>query len=110
MCEYRASSKSLVNRHVRAIHLREKPFSCPHDGCSYASVELKNLRVHINSVHLKRRDVACPHCSYRAANVSIMNGHIQRRHGGVGLLTGKGGHYIPGVGANKQKSATGHVQ
>ncbi len=49
----------------------------------------KYIQIHYDSVHLKKREVPCPHCQYRAANVFIMNGHIKRRHGGVGLLPTK---------------------
>ncbi len=89
LCPHRASSAGQISRHVKTVHLNERPFACPDEGCTFTASNRYAVRIHAESVHLKRRDVACPHCNYRAATTGIMNGHIRRRHGGVGMLKGK---------------------
>ncbi len=86
LCDHRASSASSVARHVRTVHLRERPHECPQPDCSFSAAAHQDLRVHVESVHLKKRDVVCPHCGYCAAQVKLVNAHIRRRHGGVGLV------------------------
>ena len=73
-------------RHVRIVHLRQRPHACSYPDCSFSAAVQQDLRIHVESVHLKRRDVSCPHCGYCASQVKLVNGHIRRRHGGVGLI------------------------
>ncbi len=97
LCDHRASSAGQIRRHVKTVHLQERPFSCVHNGCTFSASNRHALKLHMDSVHLKKREVPCPHCNYMSATVAIMNGHIKRRHGGVGLLKGRtGGNFVGG--------------
>ncbi len=100
-CDYKSSHACGVKRHLRTVHLQQRPHACSQPGCTFSAAAAQDLRIHVESVHLKKRDVACPHCDYRAAQVKLVNGHIRRRHIGMSTIGKK-----PVVPAGARAKAT----
>ena len=61
-CEYKATTKSGLQKHVRSIHEGQK-FPCLHCGSTFS--QKGNLQTHMKSVH-KGQKIPCPHCEYKA--------------------------------------------
>ncbi|XP_022699024.1 zinc finger and BTB domain-containing protein 17-like isoform X1 [Varroa jacobsoni] len=55
VCKKTFSSWSQLKKHL-PIHSSERPFKCPYNGCSYASVQKGNLKVHMVGVHVRRQE------------------------------------------------------
>ncbi|KAJ7588330.1 hypothetical protein C8J56DRAFT_941382 [Mycena floridula] len=82
-CDYRASSKSRLEEHLRT-HTGEKPFEC--EECSVSFAVVQNLRRHYKSCHPNRLAPPfhqCPECDMKFSRQRDMNRHQTERHSGV---------------------------
>ena len=60
LCDYRASSKPVLDDHVRQVHTLERPFKC--DQCDFAASSKHTLKNH-KVVHVTERKYICSTCS-----------------------------------------------
>ena len=79
LCNYKASLKVSLERHVRHIHTKEKPFSC--DQCDYKAAVKHNVDKHIKVVHEK--PFSCQQCPYKTAQKSTLERHFKQFHAAI---------------------------
>lgn len=79
-CEYKATQKNSLKRHIIARHTNEKPHQCPH--CDYKSAHPYNVKAHIMYRHTRDKPFQCPHCEYKAILNHNLKTHIFNRHSG----------------------------
>ena len=51
-----------MERHVRTVHLKLRPYKCDHEGCAYAASTLRTLSDHKLNKHVPRsvhRETRC---------------------------------------------------
>jgi uncharacterized Zn-finger protein len=74
------SSGSLVKRHIRTVHLKIRPVTCPvcHQGFSTKF----HLKTHAN-IHTGLKPYSCPDCGKTFSNPSSKHHHRVRYHGYV---------------------------
>lgn len=70
--------KGNLNKHIRTIHLRQRPFDCQKCGKSFAQKSV--LQSHINTVHLKMRPYLCEFCGKGCSDKSNRKRHINAVH------------------------------
>ena len=58
MCSFTGERKSSLVRHVRVVHDKEKPYSCP--SCPYMTGDAGALRRHIKAIHDREKPFKCP--------------------------------------------------
>jgi hypothetical protein len=79
-CEYAASQRRYLSRHLRT-HTGYKPHKCPYPGCEYAATKGWHLKRHIAGVHTRERKHRCTHpgCDYASVRPPAMPGslHVQ---------------------------------
>ena len=79
-CDYQATDKSNLNRHIKSMHGVGVKYDC--DQCDYHANRQDTLTIHIESKH-KGVKFACNQCDYQAAQRAELNRHIQSQHEGV---------------------------
>ena len=77
-CDYKASRKDHLWRHVRAIHDEARDYQCEH--CDYKASQKGHLFRHLNAKHGKRKDFACGQCDFVATRITYLKSHIQLAH------------------------------
>ena len=75
-CEYKATSKSNIQSHIKSVHEGHK-FSCPHCGLTFT--QKGSLNRHIKSVHESEK-FQCTHCEYKATQKGHLQTHIKSVH------------------------------
>lgn len=75
-CNYRATQKFDLKRHIRSIHLGER---YPCDQCTYKATLTYNLKEHIKTIHEGKR-YTCGMCDYNGADRSGLRKHKLRKH------------------------------
>ena len=73
-CDYRATKKSSLTRHIKSVHEGVK-YDC--NKCDYRATRLDNLTAHIKSIH-KGIKYDCNQCDYRATqqgNLTFTSGY-----------------------------------
>jgi uncharacterized Zn-finger protein len=80
-CEYCSKTFSVNNikRHVKIVHMGERPFPCPWDGCSSAFGQKVQLQVHIRQ-HTGEKPNCCTQCEFRCADPSTLFKHLKNVH------------------------------
>eukprot|EP01029_Cantina_marsupialis_P031626 TRINITY_DN915_c0_g2_i10.p1 TRINITY_DN915_c0_g2~~TRINITY_DN915_c0_g2_i10.p1 ORF type:complete len:795 (-),score=211.45 TRINITY_DN915_c0_g2_i10:231-2615(-) len=78
-CEYRATQKGHLPRHIRIVHEKEKNYECE---CGKKCSEKGNLRKHIERVHKDEREHECKECGKKFGQKSNLQTHIKRVHQG----------------------------
>ena len=78
LCDYKASFKENLYRHMRTTHKQGTQFSC--NKCKYATFSEETLRTHTNRVHLKLKTSKCEYCDYSASRNPELLFHIKRVH------------------------------
>ena len=84
-CEYKATTKSNIQAHVKSVHEGHK-FSCPHCGLTF--IRKGNLHVHIKSVH-EGEKFPCSHCKSTFTQKGNLKTHIKSVHEGFRKKQGK---------------------
>tara|TARA_Y100000592_G_scaffold36073_1_gene57247 strand:- start:236 stop:1279 length:1044 start_codon:yes stop_codon:yes gene_type:complete len=82
LCKYASKYKQNLTRHINAVHLKLKPFACPHEGCAFKCSRKCNLKKHVNEVHLKLQPFVCPHegCDFKSSTQRILDQHFNAVH------------------------------
>ena len=83
-CSYKTSRRTDMLNHVKAIHLKLKPFACPEPGCAHRALTMSKIRLHISYVHTSDRRIRCrhSHCDFRAKNANHLSKHMYQVHEG----------------------------
>ncbi|ESK95977.1 gli-kruppel family member gli2b [Moniliophthora roreri MCA 2997] len=81
-CHY-SGKKQLVKRHIENVHLKIKPFTCPH--CNQTFSQKTSLNVHISAKHTKEEPHVCsyPGCEERYNDPARLHRHKVDTHGYV---------------------------
>jgi hypothetical protein len=74
------SSGSLVKRHIRTVHLKIRPVTCP--VCNQGFSTKFHLKTHAN-IHTGLKPYSCPDCGKTFSNPSSKHHHRVRYHGYV---------------------------
>ena len=108
-CNYQATRKDDLNRHIQSVHKGIKQHSCQqcdyqvaradslqihiesiHEGirypchqCEYTATQRSNLQKHIMSKHDSIKQFTCQHCDYQAARVDSLRMHVVSIHEGI---------------------------
>ncbi|XP_046333562.2 uncharacterized protein LOC124116323 [Haliotis rufescens] len=82
MCNRRFTSTTKLKTHMVALHMRLKPFSCPHCGKKFS--DQSNLRQHQN-IHTGERKFTCDICSKSFRQKAHLQSHMIIHTGGEGL-------------------------
>ena len=77
-CAKEYCSSGYLKKHVKAVHLKLKPFKCLKCGCSFA--ENKKLKRHVDAVHKKLRPFGCTVCEKSFALKEVLKGHVEAVH------------------------------
>lgn len=78
-CEFQRSKFSDVLRHVEAVHLRLRPFSCTHPSCDKSFPSQYKLRNHMIS-HANTYSHSCEVCHETFKYARNLTEHIQAKH------------------------------
>ncbi|KAL3276075.1 hypothetical protein HHI36_020796 [Cryptolaemus montrouzieri] len=70
-CDYQASRKCVLSRHIRRVHLGINNYKC--SQCNYQTTVRGALKRHISSVHLGIKSFKCDHCDYQTS----FKGHLK---------------------------------
>lgn len=71
---------SNLTKHIRAVHMKLRPFKCK--LCPFSSAERNKLAMHARSVHEGRRPFACLKCGATFSQASDRKRHTLVRHEG----------------------------
>eukprot|EP00172_Hildenbrandia_rubra_P000579 Plantae.Rhodophyta-Hildenbrandia_rubra.ctg13120.p1 GENE.Plantae.Rhodophyta-Hildenbrandia_rubra.ctg13120~~Plantae.Rhodophyta-Hildenbrandia_rubra.ctg13120.p1 ORF type:complete len:368 (-),score=30.35 Plantae.Rhodophyta-Hildenbrandia_rubra.ctg13120:941-2044(-) len=68
--------------HIRSVHEKKKPFSCPKENCHSTFARKENLEAHIRSVHEKKKPFSCPkeNCHSIFSSKQNLEAHIRSVH------------------------------
>ena len=78
LCDYTCSANSLLDRHIKATHLKIKDFKC--EQCDYAFSAKSDLKQHIKMVHDKIKDFKCELCDYTCSANGNLKIHTKQVH------------------------------
>ena len=78
ICDANFASKQGMNTHTKSVHEGEKPFKC--DICDYISAKKSHVKTHTQSVHEKKKPFKCSICDYSFAQKQQLKRHIQLVH------------------------------
>ena len=78
-CDYKATHKGSLKRHIESVH-GDKQYPC--DKCDYKTAWKGNLKTHIDSVHGDVR-YTCDQCDNKATQKGDVKRHIEYIHGDV---------------------------
>ena len=78
ICEYSASRKASVERHMDSKHNHLKTHQCP--ICEYTASEKEGLKRHLHSIHNKLKPYECPNCDYWSSHKGDLKKHIDSVH------------------------------
>ena len=62
-CQYRSTTKGLLDKHLRTVHNKEKPFGC--QICMARFGQKAHLQKHVITVHRKEKPYKCELCAYQ---------------------------------------------
>lgn len=77
-CEATFRRRSDMNRHVRVVHEKQRPFACP--TCQNRFGEKSNMLKHVRMVHQNIRHFRCPHCQAAFGQRGNCEAHIRAVH------------------------------
>ena len=77
-CDFRASEKTTIRRHVRVVHEKLKRFKCPH--CDLEKFARYHLVRHISAVHDNVKAFRCGLCDYEGATAASVRIHGRSVH------------------------------
>jgi len=77
-CQTPFSRKSNLNRHIRQVHLRQRPHQCK--LCDMSFGQKSTLKTHLRFVHEKAKPFACDQCSSKFGQVGDLNRHCLTVH------------------------------
>mmetsp|Transcript_970 Transcript_970/g.1828 ORF Transcript_970/g.1828 Transcript_970/m.1828 type:complete len:181 (-) Transcript_970:974-1516(-) len=78
ICGGRFQQPSSLNRHIRAVHKKERPFEC--NQCGRMFSERSNLRKHVDAIHEKLRPFVCDFCDYAFFERNKLVAHLSSVH------------------------------
>ena len=51
-CQMTFAEQNNLDRHIRSVHLKIKPYKCDVEGCDYAASEMASLKSHKSNKHV----------------------------------------------------------
>ena len=82
-CGKTCPTKSKLDQHVRAKHLKIKPFKC--EQCEKTFGWKEGLKTHVDHVHSKLREHVCEECGNSFTTKQSLLNHLQSIHRGIPL-------------------------
>ena len=79
------SSKALLNRHVKTVHLKEHEFACT--KCDFKTFHSDSLNTHLQQVHERKRPNKCEHCDEAYFYKRDLERHYLKAHNVVTEVT-----------------------
>ncbi|GBP50042.1 Zinc finger and SCAN domain-containing protein 2 [Eumeta japonica] len=76
-CEYHASNKSFLTRHMH-VHSGEKPYKCKE--CKYRTSYQSNLKTHMR-IHTGEKPYKCGLCDHTTSDQSALKRHLRVHNG-----------------------------
>ena len=80
ICDYTASRKGHLKRHMESVHEGKKPHKC--SICDYTASQKGTLGQHIQSVHEEIKPHKCSICEFSFSMKGNLRQHIQSVHEG----------------------------
>jgi len=77
-CEYKCNKRDRMARHVKNVHLKEKPHTCTLCPSSFGRKD--KLKRHMDTVHSPIKPFKCDHCSTAFNRRDKLKAHIQGVH------------------------------
>jgi transcription elongation factor Elf1 len=77
-CDYFSDKKDRMRRHIRTVHLREKPFHC--DLCPLAFGRKDKLKRHVDTVHSVDKPFKCDFCAHASGRRDKLKYHVETAH------------------------------
>ena len=77
-CEFKCSRNGHLQRHIKAVHEKLKPYNC--DQCKTSFSQNGHLQTHIRDVHEKLKPYNCEKCEYKCSQNRDLQKHIQAVH------------------------------
>lgn len=77
-CSKAFAQRSVAKNHFRSVHLGERPFNCT--TCHKQFSDKSNLKKHIKLVHLKEKNHGCTLCLKRFGERRSLNDHVSSVH------------------------------
>ena len=77
-CDYYSDKKDRMRRHVKTVHLREKPFSC--QLCPYSGARKDKLKRHMETVHSDEKPFKCDFCNHVTNRKDKIKVHVESVH------------------------------
>lgn len=78
LCEANFKRRSDMNRHVRVVHEKQRPFQCPQ--CLQRFGEKSNMQKHVRMVHQNIRGFHCNHCGAKFGQRGNCEAHVRAVH------------------------------
>jgi uncharacterized Zn-finger protein len=73
-CQYVFTLKSNLQRHIKTVHEKLKPFQC--EICKKTFGHRQNFLDHIKFVHDKIKNVTCNKCGKGFTNLKVLKAHM----------------------------------
>ena len=78
LCSKAFNSSKLCRTHVKAVHLKMKPYKC--EKCDFKFACRQARERHLRAVHLKIRPYECQKCDFKSARNYHLQRHIKTIH------------------------------
>lgn len=78
LCEFTSHRITAVKKHMREVHLKEKPYQC--GECPFRCSRAADLKRHLVSCHEKQGTYKCTECNYSTSTGSSFSKHVRNYH------------------------------
>lgn len=96
-CGARFSNGSVLSRHVKTVHLKQRRWEC--NSCKSRFGQKSHLEKHMRTVHREGARLQCDGCGARFSRSAELDAHRKTQH--EEPRRGSSNHLLPGTNSTK---------